>query len=175
MHPSYATQQVNKLQVLSDWMLAEMDSTSARYWDKHSHFISLKVQELISLCEKARNTSQLNLLTSELWIDPWLFDQHNRANLMIHDPFLPKEIRIKVSDFYLKRVMEMSDIYTQVMTKLCSDLFHGKLMESDKEIESFAWIRLNDAYFNDGWGWEATHNKIRTLLTDIETYLINLQ
>jgi hypothetical protein len=160
MNQEYQRQTIKKLFWLSDWMISEIDSTSDNYWDKHSKFVHEKTGKILSLLEEAKNSKDLDLLTSELWIDPWLYRQHNISNLIFTDPFLPKQFREKVSKFYGERVIAMSTIYTTVMTKLCSDLLKGKLKDTDTEIKKTAWIRLNDTYHKKNWGWEKTHKKI---------------
>ncbi|HAY35231.1 MAG TPA: hypothetical protein DCY06_13965 [Bacteroidetes bacterium] len=175
MNQEYTRQTVKKLVWLSDWMISEIDSTSDNYWDKHSKFVHEKIGKILSLLEVAKNSKDLDLLTSELWIDPWLYRQHNISNLIFTDPFLPKQLREKVSKFYGERVIAMSTIYTTVMTKLCSDLLKGKLKDTDSEIKSTAWIRLNDSYHKKNWGWEKTHKKIESFRGDIEKYLTTLK
>lgn len=175
MNQEYQRQTIKKLVWLSDWMISEIDSTSDNYWDKHSKFIYEKTGKILSLLESAKLSKDLGLLTSELWIDPWLYRQHNVSNLIFTDPFLPKQLREKVSKFYGERVIVMSTIYETVMTKLCSDLLKGKIKDTDSEIKSTAWIRLNEAYHKKNWGWEKTHKKIESFRTDIEKYLISLK
>ncbi|WKZ59212.1 MAG: hypothetical protein QY309_15260 [Cyclobacteriaceae bacterium] len=175
MNQEYARQTVKKLVWLSDWMISEIDSNSENYWNKHSKFIYERIGKILSLLGEAKLNKDLSLLTAELWVDPWLYRQHNLSNLIITDPFLPKQLREKISKFYGERVVVMSTIYTSVMIKLCSDLLKGKLKDVDSEIKSVAWIRLNESYQKKNWGWEKTHKKIESLRGEIEKYLINLK
>lgn len=175
MNQEYQRQIIKKLVWLSDWMISETDSTSDNYWEKHTKFIYKKAGKILSLLETAKLSRDLGLLTNELWIDPWLYRQHNYSNLIFTDPFLPKELREKVSKFYGERVVTMSIVYTKVMTKICSDLLKGKLNCTDSEVKSTAWIRLNEAYHKKNWGWENTHRKIESLRGDIEKYLLTLK
>lgn len=175
MNQEYQRQTVKKLVWLSDWMISEMDSTSDNYWDKHSKFIHEKIGKILTLLEAAKNSKDLSLLTSELWVDPWLYRQHNISNLMFTDPFLPKQLREKVSKFYGERVAVMSTIYTTIMTKFCSDLLKGKIKDMDSEVKLMAWMKLNDGYQKKNWGWERTHKKIESFRGEIEKYLMSLK
>lgn len=94
---------------------------------------------------------------------------------MFTDPFLPKQLREKVSKFYGERVVVMSTVYTTVMTKFCSDLLKGKIKDMDSEVKLTAWMKLNDGYHKKNWGWERTHKKIESFRGEIEKYLMSLK
>jgi len=175
MNQEYTRQTVKKLLWLSDWIVSEIDSKSDNYWDNHLKFIDGRVEKILTELEVAQNAKSLSLLTTELWIDPWLYRQHNTARLIRTDPFLPKQLRVKVADYYDKRVSAMADIYNKVMTRFCNDLYKGKLKDRNSELKIIAWTRLGDVYFKKGWGWEKAEKRIEELRADIEKYLTNLK
>jgi len=175
MNPEFLRQTVKKLLWLSDYIISEKDSTSDNYWENHMKFIFGRVQKIIELLEEAKNLKNTEVLTSELYVDPWLMRQQNVAYLLSTDPFVPTQIRERVASFYLKRVAEMSTIYIQVMTRFCKDIYNGKLRDINMELKVQAWGRLGDAYVTKGWGLERTEEGIIKMRGEIEAYLTNLK
>lgn len=174
MNQEFSRQTVKKLLWLSDYLVSEKDSASGNYWENHMKFIFGRVQKIIELPEEAKNLGKTEILTSELYVDPWLMKQQNMAYLLSTDPFVPQQIREKVSNFYLERVVEMSLAYTRVMSRFCADLYEGKMTDTNDELKIQTWAKLGDAYFKKGRDWERTEKRIIELRSDIESYLINL-
>jgi len=175
MNQEYIQQTVKKLVWLSDSLISEMDSTSDNYFGNHMKFIFARVKKIISRLDSAKGLKTPVYLTSELWIDPWLYRQLKLSDMILTDPFLPKQIREKVSKFYSKKVNDMTDVYGKVMGKFCSDLFKGKIKDLDFEIQIQTWAKLGEGYRQKGWDWEKTQIKIEELRGDIEKYLLNLK
>ena len=175
MNQEFSRQTVKKLLWLSDYIVSEKDSASDSYWENHMKFIFGRVQKIIDLLEEAKNLGKTEILTSELYVDPWLMKQQNVALLLSTDPFVPKQIRKKVSDFYLERVVEMSLAYTRVMTRFCADLYEGKIKDNNSGLKIQVWVRLGEEYLKKGWGWERTEKRIIELRGVIGTYLKNLK
>lgn len=174
MSSEYKRQIVIKLLSLSDWMISELDSTSANYWNKHMHFVNQRVDAISVRLKKSKTIKKNFPIRGELWIDPWLYRQHNFSNLLDSDPFVPKNLRRRISSFYGTRVVDMSLIYTSVMTKFFTEQWP---IDNEKSADKKAncWVQLNDAYYQEGWGWENTHKKIIQFRYDIEQYLTRLK
>lgn len=174
MNPEYKRQIVKKLLWLSEWMIAELDSNSPHYWNNHMQFIFGRVDAINDHLRKAKNRKAAETFGTELWVDPWLSRQHNIANLMESDPFLPKILRKKIADFYGNRVADMSVIYAKIMTQFALDeILTRDRKRTNKKVN--CWTKLNDAYYEKGWGWESSHNRIIKFRQDIELYLTKLK
>jgi len=175
MNPVFLRQTVKKLLWLSDYIVSEHDSTSDNYWENHMKFIFGRVRKITELLEEARNLEKTEILTSELYVDPWLMKQENLARRIYTDPFLPKQIREKVANFYSDRAVEMGMVYTKVMSQFCTDLYKGKIRDINSELKIQAWGKLGDVYFKKGWGWERSAKRIIEMRGEIENYLTNLK
>ena len=175
MNQEYLRQTVKKLLWLSDYIVSENDSRSDNYWENHLTFIYGRVQKLTELLQEAKELKKIEILTIELYVDNWLMRQNNLARLLETDPFIPKKIREQIANFYTQRAVQMGLIYTKVMGTFCQELYEGKIRDNVSELKMQAWIRLGDAYFKKGWGWEKTEKRIIQLRSQIEKYLTSLK
>lgn len=175
MNQEYSGQIVKKLRWLSDLLISEVDSRSKYSWHNHFVFIDKRIDKYLNKLEKARITKSLDRLTNEVWVDRWLLHQHINAKLIKTDPFLPKELRVKISNYYEKRASSMADIFTKVMTKFCTDLYNGKITGLDQKLKNVAWERISGAYFKKGWDSERAEKKAEEFRAAIEKYLTALK
>jgi hypothetical protein len=175
MNQEYSRQIVKKLLWLSDLLISELDSRSKYSWHNHFMFIDKRIDKYLKKLEKSKTIKSLDWLTNEVWPDQWLLQQHITAELIRTDPFLPKELRVKISNYYEKRASSMADIFTKVMTKFCTDLYNGKITGLDQKLKNVAWERISGAYFKKGWDSQRAAKKIEEFRTDIENYLTDLK
>jgi adenylate cyclase len=174
MNAEYLGQVVKRLFWLSEYLISERDPTSSNYYENHMKFIFERVQKIIELTEEARNLDRTAILTSELYMDPWLMSHYDLANRIETDPFLPRQIRKNVAQFYSDRTNEMGTIYGDVMSEFCIDLFYRKVIDTNLDLKIHAWAKLGEAYVDNGWGSETNIERIRALRAEIEEYLSNL-
>ena len=175
MNKEYQRQIIIKLLWLSDYIASEFDMNSENYWGHHIRFQELKIKEIYGLLKKAKTNNDLGILLNETNTDPWLVRQLNIARLIETDPFLPKEIRKRVSKTYSDRANEMGLAYSRVMEKYCKELYDGKLKDEYEEVDMKIRVEIGEAYQKVKWSWEVAEKKINKLRSEIEEYLNSLK
>lgn len=177
---AYQTEVVKKLFHLSETLIEEVniikgENYHSRIYDS-IYTIAKKIQSNYSLAKK---TNDIYHIKKENNAPTFLLDQYILADEIKGDPFIPKNIRTEVANFYQERYEVITDIYDSEIGKFCDEYFKlGNKYFEEKGVEENISIVLchivMPAIDKSNYGEIKNTKRIEKIRGMIEKYLLSL-
>jgi hypothetical protein len=175
MNKSYQEIVTNELKSLCDFMQAEFDENSPRYYTKHFEYIDKEVGRSIELCYKLRGSKNaVDVFDSMEWnsiiSDPWTHETGKMMEKVRDNPFLPKYIREPISKYYLSRCDIMTDLYLNEFIEFRKRIFNVEGAYKEKDLKISMNNHIIDCYSKNRIEYKDVRTKVHLFTEMIYEY-----
>jgi hypothetical protein len=168
VNKEYQNQIILQLKKITEWLLSQIAGGDSGLMAMHEQHVAKQVDLYLKHREQYGKSEVIGDLFP---YDPNLLEQYQKAKIIKHDPFLPKDIRESIANLLETRFEKMVNVWEEVTDAFVNDL------DKESKIEDSSilfWGELTKGYYDAKVGFSDIEEKNIEVVRQIEDYLVNL-